>query len=61
MLLDLIRAWGLDPARCVMVGDQPSDIAAAQAAGMPGHLFSAGELDGFVSALLRPDCGERAQ
>ena len=26
MLLDLIRAWELDPARCVMIGDQPTDM-----------------------------------
>ncbi|HTW69131.1 MAG TPA: HAD-IIIA family hydrolase, partial [Acetobacteraceae bacterium] len=29
MLLDLIAAWELDPARCVMIGDQPTDMAAA--------------------------------
>jgi D-glycero-D-manno-heptose 1,7-bisphosphate phosphatase len=52
MLLDLIRAWQVDPRHCVMIGDQPSDVAAAQAAGMPGHLFPGGDLDAFVRPLL---------
>jgi len=52
MLLDLIRAWELDPARCVMIGDQPSDMAAAAAAGTAGHLFSGGNLLEFVRPIL---------
>ena len=52
MLLDLIRAWELDPTRCLLVGDQPTDIEAATAAGMPGHLFSGGNVHAFVRPLL---------
>jgi D-glycero-D-manno-heptose 1,7-bisphosphate phosphatase len=54
MLLDLIRAWELDPTRCLMIGDQPTDIAAATAAGVPGHLFAGGNLLGFVRRLVAP-------
>jgi len=36
MILDLITRWELDPARCVMFGDQPTDIQAADAAGIKG-------------------------
>jgi D-glycero-D-manno-heptose 1,7-bisphosphate phosphatase len=56
MILDLIRAWDLDAASCVMVGDQPSDMAAAAAAGIAGHLFTGGNLAQFVAPLLRGEC-----
>lgn len=38
MLLRGLQDWSLDPARCVLVGDKPSDIAAGEAAGI-GRLF----------------------
>ena len=52
MLLDLIRAWELEPRRCVMVGDAPTDLEAAAAAGMRGYLFSGGNLAEFVAPIL---------
>ncbi|HEY3846165.1 MAG TPA: HAD-IIIA family hydrolase [Acetobacteraceae bacterium] len=52
MLLDLIRAWELDPARCVMIGDQPTDMEAAAAAGVVGHLFTGGNLLAFVRPII---------
>lgn len=52
MVLDLLRAWELDASRCVMVGDQPTDMAAAAAAGVAGHLFPGGNLRDFVAPLL---------
>ena len=52
MLLDLIRAWELDPARCRMIGDQASDMQAAASAGVAGHLFPGGNLLDFVQPLL---------
>lgn len=52
MLLDLIRAWELDPARCVLIGDQPTDMEAAAAAGVPAHLFPGGNLLEFVRPMV---------
>jgi D,D-heptose 1,7-bisphosphate phosphatase len=57
MLLDLIRAWELDPSRCVLVGDQPTDLAAADAAGIRGFHFPGGNLADFVRPLIQePAC-----
>lgn len=52
MLLDLIQKWELDPARCIMIGDQPSDMAAAQAAGVPGFMFPGGNLLEFARTVM---------
>jgi D-glycero-D-manno-heptose 1,7-bisphosphate phosphatase len=53
MILDLIARWELDPARCVLIGDQPRDMAAAAAAGVAGHLFPGGDLASFVKPILQ--------
>ncbi|MEO9189119.1 MAG: HAD-IIIA family hydrolase [Acetobacteraceae bacterium] len=53
MLLDLVRAWALDPESCVMVGDMPTDMEAAAAAGMEGHLFPGGDLLAFLQPILK--------
>lgn len=52
MLLDLVRAWGLDASRCVMVGDRETDVAAGEAAGMRSVLFAGGSLLKDVEGLL---------
>lgn len=52
MLLDLMQNWPVDKERSLMVGDQPSDLAAATAAGIPAQLFSGGNLNKAVSLWL---------
>lgn len=58
MLLDLIRAWQIDPAQAVLVGDQDTDLQAAAAAGVRAHKFSGGNLLDVVGPLLQqpPAC-----
>jgi D,D-heptose 1,7-bisphosphate phosphatase len=58
MLLDLMRAWELDPARCVLIGDQPTDLAAAAAAGIRGIGFPGGNLADFLRPVLTGAPGE---
>jgi D,D-heptose 1,7-bisphosphate phosphatase len=53
MLLDLIRTWELDSSRCVLIGDQPTDMAAARAAGIDAHLFHGGNLADFVRPIVQ--------
>ena len=52
MLLDLMRAWELDPARCMLIGDQPSDMAAADAAGIAARRYEGGDLEKLVRLVL---------
>lgn len=53
MILRGMADWSVDPVGSFLIGDKPSDLAAAAAAGIPGHLFKGGDLDAFVAGLLR--------
>ena len=52
MLEDLMARWPTDRRRSLLIGDQPRDVAAAEAAGVEGRLFPGGDLDAFAAALL---------
>jgi len=60
MLLDLAARWPVDMGASMMIGDQASDMGAARAAGVAGHLFTGGRLDGYVEALIGREGGTRA-
>jgi D,D-heptose 1,7-bisphosphate phosphatase len=56
MLLDLFEHWPIEREGSFLIGDKPSDIQAADAAGVPGYLFEGDDLTEFVRTrtLLRP-------
>jgi D-glycero-D-manno-heptose 1,7-bisphosphate phosphatase len=53
MLRNLMGAWPVRLQGSFVIGDKPSDIVAAKAAGLPGFLFAGGDLAAFVDDVLR--------
>lgn len=53
MLRDLMSAWPVRTQGSFVIGDKPGDIEAAKAAGLPGFLFTGGDLAAFVDVVLR--------
>jgi D-glycero-D-manno-heptose 1,7-bisphosphate phosphatase len=52
MIHDLIQHWPVRRAGSFVVGDRPTDIEAAEAAGLPGFLFTGGDLDAFIAGVV---------
>jgi D-glycero-D-manno-heptose 1,7-bisphosphate phosphatase len=52
MLLDLMAEWPVVTEGSLMVGDKPSDVQAAEAAGLRGLLYLGGDLDAFLAPHL---------
>ena len=53
MLRDLMAAWPVRAQGSFVIGDKPGDVEAAKAAGLPGYLFTGGDLAAFVDRVLR--------
>lgn len=52
MLIALAERYRIDKAASFLIGDKPSDLAAAKAADITGYLFGGGSLLDFVERLL---------
>jgi D-glycero-D-manno-heptose 1,7-bisphosphate phosphatase len=59
MILDLMARFPVDRARTLMIGDQPTDVEAARAAGVQGLLFNGGSVLAAITPWLN-DLAERS-
>jgi len=53
MLLQAMADYDIDVTKSFMVGDKPSDVAAAEAAGLKGYLFEGTNLEDFLLPILQ--------
>ena len=54
MITDLLGRFPVNVDNSILIGDRPSDLEAARAAGLQGYFFSGGNLEAFVKQHLRP-------
>jgi D-glycero-D-manno-heptose 1,7-bisphosphate phosphatase len=52
MIEDLLERFPVDISRSILIGDKPTDLEAARAAGIQGCLYSSGNLAQFLRPLL---------
>ncbi len=52
MIEDLLRFFPIRREGSLLIGDRATDMGAAAAAGIPGHLFAGGDLDAFVKGII---------
>jgi D,D-heptose 1,7-bisphosphate phosphatase len=60
MILSLVASWELALQHCVLVGDQDTDMQAAEAAGITGVLFDGVNLYDTVAGIVAPEAGVHA-
>jgi D-glycero-D-manno-heptose 1,7-bisphosphate phosphatase len=58
MVLAALRDFDVDPHRAVLIGDKPSDMQAAEAAGVAGVMYDDGDLRALVERTVS-DMGAR--
>jgi D-glycero-D-manno-heptose 1,7-bisphosphate phosphatase len=52
MIHDLMKHWPVRREGSFVIGDRPTDLEAAKAAGLPAFLFAGGDLDDFVASAI---------
>ena len=55
MITDLLERFPVDLSRSILIGDKPTDLQAAQTAGVQALLFSGGDLAQLVRSVLHPN------
>ncbi len=51
MIDQALADWPIDRSHSLLIGDRSTDLDAAAAVGLPGHLFTGGDLDAFCTDL----------
>lgn len=52
MINDLVARFAVDIDRSILIGDKPTDLEAASAAGVQSYLYTSGNLVQFLMPLL---------
>jgi len=52
MIVDLLKRFPVAASESILIGDQPTDLEAARAAGIRGLLYREGNLEAFVRRAL---------
>ena len=52
MINDLVERFPVDVSRSILIGDKPTDLEAARAAGIKGYLFTGHNLERFLRSVL---------
>ena len=52
MIDELVERFSVDAGRSILIGDKPTDLEAAQAAGIKGYLFAGQNLAHFLKSIL---------
>ncbi len=61
MILRALAEWPIDRSRCVLIGDQESDIECARRAGVEGLLFTGGDLRRITEVALAKIAGKTSE
>lgn len=52
MINSAMKEWPIDKTKSFVIGDKPSDMAAAEAVGMKGYLFTENNLFSYVKEII---------